>query len=382
MASAYEPAAFAASVIAVGFGRAVAYTASTMTRSELLGLAERVLRLPTAPYHEQAVREFVEQFCRALGLRVSRDKAGNVMARYRCGTTAGPLVFVAHMDHPGFEMLGGNRAEFFGGVPKDVFAGARIRVFGKNGASRARIARVLADQWPRRKLVELAGNGRFRRGELAMWEVPAFRVRGGLLRARAIDDLLGAAAVLATLEEVVRRKLRAHVWGVFTRAEEAGFCGAMALARAGRIPKGALVVSVEMSRQRPWARVGDGVVVRVGDRASVFDAAATAFLAAVAERAAVRAQRCLMDGGTCEATVFAGFGYRAGGLCVPLGNYHNVGRDGRPSAEYVSVSDVEQLVELMVAAAGRWRGFGRLGAELRRRLLRISRSAPRRLSER
>src|SRR5664279_1776617 len=108
-----------------------------MERRELLDLAERVLRLPTAPYHEQHVKAFVVDFCRELpGLCVEEDRVGNVIVKYQPAGASmpvsgrPPLVFVAHMDHPGFEMLGGNRAEFLGGVPKEMFArGVGIRVY-------------------------------------------------------------------------------------------------------------------------------------------------------------------------------------------------------------------------------------------------------------
>jgi endoglucanase len=221
-------------------------------------------------------------------------------------------------------------------------------------------------------------------GEAGMWDVPAFRVANAKLHAAAIDDVLGTVVMLATLAGVSRRKLRTNVWCVFTRAEEVGFQGAIALSRSKRIPKNALVVSIEMSKERPWARIGNGPVVRVGDRMTIFDPAATTFLLRAAEQCrqrepAFRAQRCLMDGGSCEATAFAGFGYRTGGLCLPLGNYHNIGRNLRPRAEYVSVRDLEQLVKLTVEAAAEWPGFGATGTALKRRLLKIAQNAPRRL---
>src|SRR2546422_3561311 len=112
-----------------------------MTRSELLKLAGAVLRLPTVPYHEQQVRAFVERWCGELGLRVARDRVGNVIVRYKRGSAGAspsrPLVFVAHMDHPGFELLDERHAEFLGGVPRELFAGARVRFYvddGKRGA--------------------------------------------------------------------------------------------------------------------------------------------------------------------------------------------------------------------------------------------------------
>jgi endoglucanase len=355
-------------------------------RKKLLQLARQVMTLPTAPYHEHHVREFVTGYCRKLGLPVQRDRWGNVIVRYLRGGRAAPLVFVAHMDHPGFEMLGGRRAEFLGGVPKELFVGASVRVFGAAGVVRAKVARVDGAKWPRRKFVELDSRLPLCKGDVGMWDVPMFRVQRGLLHAAAIDDVLSVVVVLATLAEVVRQKLKTHVWAVFTRAEEVGFPGAVEVARSCVIPKNALVVSMEMSRERPGARIGDGPVVRVGDLMTTFDAQATLFLDEVGkgcrrQDSAFRHQRCLMDGGTCEATAFAGFGYRAGGLCLPLGNYHNIGKSGKIRAEYVSVDDLTRLLVLTTAAAAEWKSFGKTADRLRARVLAITRHAPRKLRD-
>ena len=371
-----------------------------MERAELLNLTERVLRLPTAPYHEHAVREFVINYCRGLGLPVETDRVGNLIVRYRRKARNAPLVFVAHMDHPGFEMLDGRRAEFLGSVPKDMFAkGGKVRVYpgsrdeghsqAQDRSYRCAVIRGFdRSEWPRRKIVQLSVKGRARQGDLGMWDVPAFRLSQGKLYATAIDDVLGSVVMLATLADASRRRLRAHLWCAFTRAEEVGFPGVVALIQSKKIPKSAFVVSIEMSQERPWARIGNGPVVRVGDRASIFDPTATAYLLHVADRCRAdnprfRVQRCLMDGGTCEATAFVGFGYRAGGLCLPLGNYHNIGPGQRPRAEYVSVSDLEQLVTLTVTAASEWTvtSATKAGAILRRQVLSIARTAPRKLAK-
>ena len=379
-----------------------------MERPELLELAGCVLRLPTAPYHEQQVKNFVTNFCRTLpGVRIVEDRVGNVIAKWersftpkafgaghrdrwgRAGRSrrSAPLVFVAHMDHPGFEFLGGRRAEFLGGVPKEMFQNARVRFHGITEVRRATVSRFDAAAWPKRKLVTVKfkrGTASPEPGTLGVWDVPAFRVSGGKLHAAAIDDVLAVAVGLAMLTDVSRRRLRTRVWCAFTRAEEVGFHGAMALIRSKKIPANALVVSIEMSKERPSARIGNGPIVRVGDRATIFDPAASGYLWRVAERCRKResgfqAQRCLMDGGTCEATAFGAYGYRAGGLCLPLGNYHNVGKDLRPRAEYVSIRDLGQLVKLAVAAAEQWRDFEGTTAALRKRLSAIEREAPRTL---
>jgi len=349
-----------------------------MNTAELLRLARQLVSLPTAPYHEQAVRAFVEQHCRSLGLRTERDAAGNVLVRYQYGARRAPLLFVAHMDHPGFEALGPNHARFLGSVPQEMFRrGARVRFHTAKGIVHARIRRRLGDN----RCVELSGGERLRRGDFGGWELPTFRCAGGRMYGVGFDDVLGVAAVVAALTAVVKHRVRTRLWGLFTRAEEVGLTGAVEAARRGRISTEALVLSFETSKERPWARIADGPVIRVGDRMSVFDPAATWFLEETARRCGLRAQRCLMDGGICEATAFAAYGYRVGGLCVALGNYHNIGGGQRPAAEVVSVSDFAGWVALAVEAARAWPRFEPITKDVQQRVDRIYRSAPRRLND-
>lgn len=343
-----------------------------MLRRELLEIAQSVLSLPTAPYHEHGVRAFVEAYARQLDLPVERDPVGNLIVKYRRGKCGAPLVWMAHMDHPGFEGLGGRRAEFLGGVPKECFPGARVRF----GNLRTKVRRVLPG---RRRVVELAAP--VGRGELGGWDVPLFAVRGGMLRALALDDLLNVAVLLAGLTELKRRRVATEVWAVLTRAEEVGFHGAIELAMAGRIPRESLVVSFEMSKRRPWARIGGGPVVRVGDRLSTFDAAGVYFLQEVARRSAISAQRCLMDGGSCEATALNAFGYRACGLCLAMGNYHNIGSGRKIRPEFVSVNDLVGLLELAVAAARSWPRREEIGRTMRGRMEKLRAAMPRSLEE-
>jgi endoglucanase len=68
-----------------------------------------------------------------------------------------------------------------------------------------------------------------------------------------------------------------------------------------------------------------------------------------------------MAGGSCEATAFVAYGYVSTGLCLPLGNYHNMVdidgvRDGSASAkvgpEQISLDDYDGLIALMLSVAG------------------------------
>jgi endoglucanase len=204
-------------------------------------------------------------------------------------------------------------------------------------------------------------------GGFTMWAFPGCSFRRGSIVSRCLDDLLGAAAALVVLDELNRRRPRgAHVWGFFTRAEEVGFFGALAGLRARSIPKNARVLSLETSRALPHAAAGDGVIVRVGDARSLFDPGLMGVLhreaAELAEEdPSFRYQRRLMDGGACEATPFCAAGYRAGGVALPLLNYHNMKGldDGEPGIgpETIRIRDYVDEVRLLLRLAERSAGL-------------------------
>jgi endoglucanase len=186
-----------------------------------------------------------------------------------------------------------------------------------------------------------------------MWELPAFIVEDGRIYSRACDDLIGCAAIVALFHDLAELDAEATVYGLFTRAEEVGFVGAIQLAKSKRLPQDVTIVSLECSSEKsPGAgRMGDGPIIRVGDKTSIFDDAATAALVKAATDAKLPHQRCLMSGGTCEATAYQLYGYRTAALCVALGNYHNCGPDTTIAPEFVAVDDVAGMIALMRAAA-------------------------------
>jgi endoglucanase len=156
------------------------------------------------------------------------------------------------------------------------------------------------------------------------------------------------------------------------------------VADAKLLPRNALVVSLETSKELPPVKMGQGVILRVGDRSSIFDSTAMRFLgeAAAGLRAKdekFRFQRALMFGGTCEATAFQEFGYQVAAVCVALGNYHNCHPQGRIAAEYVSLSDACGMVRLLVEAARQMRAYDRLTGKLPERLRTLLRQARRNL---
>jgi len=331
-------------------------------RNRLLDLMRSVLSYPTAPFHEHQVLQALYAHARALGLPAAADRWGNLHVRYRRGRRP-PWILLAHADHPGFFVTRTSRhtayARWFGRVAAEYFVGRPVLLHhplpgvqqrplrGEVRAIRCRGERVTE--------IRIATQQPVVPGWIGSWDLPACRISGDRIAARAADDLVGCALLAALLESLVQESALAAVDVVYTRAEEAGLLGAAELARSRSVPTGAPVLSLEASPERAGVKLGAGVIVRLGDRFSSFDPLLLDRITVLAahldsSRPRFRFRRALMDGGTCEATPFAAFGYRAAGLAVPLRNYHNMGRHD-VAAERVQVSDLTAALALLVALA-------------------------------
>ena len=333
-----------------------------------LGVARGLLEQPTAPTHEVLPQAFVRSFADGrAGLSCVEDSAGNLVVRAG-GARAPAVVFVAHLDHPAFVVDAADgaaaRLTFRGGVrAAHVRPGEEVRFFADGAAEPVGAGALVAVGESAGRLVGATAevtSGGAAVGGFATWALPGFSLANGVVTARCCDDLLGAAAVLCALSEVAAEDVA--VAGLFTRAEEVGFLGTMEAIRHRSVLRSAAVVSVECSKALTDAPQGAGPIVRVGDARSTFDPGLTEALRRVAEglRAADPAfayQRKLMDGGTCEATAFCAAGYRASGLALPLGGYHNMveGPGGEPGVgpETVRVDDYCALVRLLAEVARR-----------------------------
>jgi endoglucanase len=286
-------------------------------REELLSIVRALVEQPTAPFHEEAVRDaIVAQLRECPHVKIEHDAYGNMIAHYRRGTRARPQwAFAAHMDHPGWVRSENGEWRFLGSVAERYLVDPKRREFG----------------------------------DFAMWDLPAFELKDDQIHSRACDDLLGCAEIICLFRELEAAKANVHCLGLFTRAEEVGFWGAIQLARAGTLPKNITVLSLETSTPRGGAEIGRGPIVRVGDRLSIFDSGETARLISVAAANKIPVQRCLLDGGACEASAYQLYGYRSIAASIGLGNYHNCAPDGTIQCEFVSVEDYGNMVQLCLA---------------------------------
>jgi endoglucanase len=353
---------------------------SAIRRDTVLRLARSTFACPTAPFREGAVIAWVREYAAARPhLRLRQDAAGNLeLWRRRVPRTRRPLVFGAHMDHPGFRALGSRleqghwrvAAELLGGVRTERLPGVRVRFRFLGREVAARIERAASPAG-----IELSARAPVPRGAFGVFDLPDFRRAPGApdrIHTRAADDLAGVAAILALFDAIehIDPRRRADVRAVLTRGEEVGFAGALAIARGRGLPAGARILAIEASKALPHAPIGGGPILRVGDRTSVFDDGLTRWMGRVAAGLPFPWQRRLMDGGTCESTAYQLYGYRCAALCLPLGNYHNMDERGRIRAEIISLSDLvglARLFEALVRDEARAPGGGR-GDPLKSRL--------------
>ena len=343
-----------------------------------MNILQELCAIPTAPFVEDRVMAYVERFARERRrLRLSHDRWGNRFIELRGSGKSSRmprLVLVAHADHPGFVARRMARAgtlvsDFRGGVLAEFVRGAAVRFFDGEREIRGVVTATeqrKGSSYPHRATVRVEAS--VAPGSIGMFELPPARVRGNKFISRVCDDLAGLAAALTALDELHHSKARprATVALLVTRGEEVAFTGAVAAVKdAALLRKSDLLISIECSSVQPVAPQGAGVILRVGDRTSVFDSALMYFLLERARKLAKRDkafafQRALMPGGSCEATVFDAWGYTTGGVCLPLVNYHNMDRAAKKLApEVIDLRDWRSMVSLFVDVAGHADEFDR-----------------------
>ena len=363
-------------------------------KDQALEILARLGSSPATSFSEDGVANLVKAVLGEIEVGFEEDAFGNILAKLpaRPGSAAGPttrstpnppIAFVAHMDHPGFEIVASDLTsgvttgvttgvtsggdvlvgKALGGVPPGGFMpGLSLQVIHPEGQRLpATIVDRLGDSEDRQVRIQLTETQLMKPQSIpipcpAVFDLVDFQLDGDFIRMRALDDLAGCGSILTALSILSQEERPVDVYGVFTRAEEVGLVGARLLAEANTLPKDTLVVSLESSRSLPGAEIGGGPVIRVGDAAFTFSAEAETVLTKAREilqarPEPVKIQRQLMSGGTCEASAFAMQGYRATGIAFPLGNYHNGAPEDRIEAEFIHLEDFLGGVELIAEAA-------------------------------
>ena len=339
---------------------------------------------PTAPFREGHVEGVLRSEFNRKRVPFFADPSGNLILGVRNRSEYQKLLsrkskeplrlFVAHMDHPGFhgqKFLEESRLSirWFGGAPTEHLDGARVWLAdaqGWLGTGEMQKPTLAKNKWGIQSAEVVIRDLKRKRPKSAKAVFGGFAFRApyweedGKVYTKAADDLVGAFAISSLAIELFskKRKERKNFLGILTRAEEVGFIGAIAHFDLGwhrKAKRPLLCVSLETSRTLPNAEIGKGPVVRLGDRATVFDANGLQVLTELAQKLLKgKFQRRIMDGGTCEATAATAYGIPSIGISIPLGNYHNQSFEGGPDSrgpngpapEFVHLDDVEGMLKL------------------------------------
>ncbi len=251
---------------------------------------------------EEEAANAVADELRALGAEYTRDRRGNIYVRVAAKKDGAPRVMIsAHLDEVGFiisEIDDGGyvRFECLGGIDPAVLCGKRVVFNGKCGKVRGVIAsKAIHHQTAEErkkvtrasdmyvdvgsvsreeteKLLELGDCGTFDS------EFVRFGTDGKFVKGKAIDDRLGCAVMLLTLERLLGGEApEAELIFAFTVCEEIGRSGGQ-LAAQKFAPDYAVILETTAVADLPnvekharVAALGDGGAISLADRSTIYD---------------------------------------------------------------------------------------------------------------
>ena len=188
------------------------------TQRRALDILGDLGRRPAAPFHEDDPAAYITRCLSDIGLSPTPDAFGNVIAHYdNAPSDDPPIAFVAHMDHPGFEIDviddDGPTGVALGGVPESSLIRPADVVALLPDGRRVRGRTVPFTPENRRVRFEFDEPIPFASAALpipVVFDLPDFELDGDFIRMRAADDLAGCAASLAARGAPRRRRRRSQ----------------------------------------------------------------------------------------------------------------------------------------------------------------------------
>ena len=307
---------------------------------------------------EAPVRETILPYVRPLSDSILRDSMGNLicLCRFGEGEDRQKVMISAHMDEVGMMVTeitedGYCRFETVGGIMLSVMEGRRVTV----GDEHHRIPGVIASKAIHHKkpkdrkkttakeklYIDVGAKSREEAekllsvGSLATFDSEFYRFGedGMQIKAKALDDRLGCAAMIKTMEALRQNPPQGDVdlYFCFTVREEIGRSGAKVVANRLQ-PDVALVLECtavsdlfEVPEHRRVAIQGKGGALSLMDRATVYDRAAVDFALDTAKKNNVPVQvKKFVSGGNDAGSIHkSGVGVKTIALSVPTRYLHS-----------------------------------------------------------
>ena len=259
----------------------------------MIGLMKELCALPGPSGCEDAVRAFVLKRVKPFADEIRTDAIGNVMV-FRKGAKAldRPVALCAHMDEVGVIIKkitedGMLKFGFVGGVDPRVVIGRPVRfgdVPGVIGIKAVHLTTAAERRtMPKTKnlYIDIGATSRAAAeklvslGDYGVFDSAVVEFGDGLIKAKAIDDRVGCAALLRLLED----EPPVDTWFCFTVQEETGLRGAASMAFAldpgfAMVLEGTTAADLaEVKGADAVCRVRGGVVLPFMDGATIYDAA-------------------------------------------------------------------------------------------------------------
>ncbi len=313
--------------------------------------------------NEEPVRKYIQERVAPFADEITSDPMGNLIV-FKKGkkTPARRVMLAAHMDEVGVivtDITDGGYLRFAcaGGIDRRILPGKEVfvgpqRVYGVIGSKpihllkddeRKRVPKVddmyidigAKDKETAEKLVSLGDTGAF--------DPETVLFGDGFLKAKAIDDRVGCAAMIKLIES----DLPFDCWFVFTVQEEVGCRGV--LGAAFRLePEIAVILEGTTAADLPSVKgakricsPGKGVVIPFMDRGSIYDRGLYKFATETADKYGIKWQtKSYIAGGTdASAVQRSRAGVKVIGLAAAMRNIHS-------PACVAAVSDIEDLPRL------------------------------------
>lgn len=259
----------------------------------MIELMKQLCALPGPSGCEDAVREFVLKKVKPFADEMKTDAIGNIMV-FRKGKKAleRPVVLCAHMDEVGVIIKkitddGMLKFGFVGGVDPRVVIGRPVRFGDVQGVIGIKAVHLTtaAERRTMPKTKDLyidigaaskaAAEDKVSLGDYGVFDSAVVEFGDGLIKAKAIDDRVGCAALLKLIED----EPPIDTWFCFTVQEETGLRGAASMAFAldpgfAMVLEGTTAADLaEVEGADAVCRVRGGVVLPFMDGATIYDAA-------------------------------------------------------------------------------------------------------------
>lgn len=296
---------------------------------------------------EDEIRDYILERVMPFADEILTDPMGNLMV-FKKGdcTPAKKILLAAHMDEVGLIVTDITEKGFLhfgcvGGIDRRVLPSKRVfvgdaRIPGVIGGK----AMHMTDAGDRKSIPEIEdmyidigakdrdeAAASVSLGDYICFDDTVIRFGEGYLKAKAIDDRVGCATMLALIES----RLPCDCWFAFTVQEEVGARGAMTAARSVG-PDVALILEGTTAADIPGVsgaaricRQGEGIVIPFMDRGTIYDRELYETLTRLADENGIRWQtKTRIAGGTDGSSIQRSMGgVQTAAISVAIRNIHS-----------------------------------------------------------